>query len=186
MFKKTIIKYLLLFLMIFTFLSCRDSVTECGCSSSDGPYIQPDRFYFGRAIPIFLDNGKNFFGVNGLTECNISDCDSIVLACTIVNADPNNIPKISAKVRSLVEGDTKNYKLVWNKPVKYFVLSNPDSDRPMIVFQLISFLKAIVVYETEETVKGDGIKISPKGEQLVAEITFNCERYIAYLDIKPE
>jgi len=173
MVKKSIIKYLLLFLMIFTFLSCRDSVTECDCSSSDGSFTV---LYFGRTT--------SFFDI--VTECNICDSDSIFLVCIIINADSNNIPEISAKVMSLVEGDTKNYKLVWNKPAKYFILANSDPNPSRIAFQLTSLLKPIVVYETEETVKGDEIKISPKGERLVAEITFNCERYIAYLDIKPE
>ena len=181
MFKKA--NLLLLLLIIFTFLSCRDSINECNCDEIYEPSIH--LLAFGRLI-----ERESYSSTYSINECSITD--TIVLFCIVTLNDEipiEKIPTLYAKVTTLNGGDTEYYSLLRYEP--YIGMGFADGLPPcgsfrFIIVELRSFVLPIV-YESDKSVMNDGLlTISPEGDQLYAEMMFQDKKYTAFLDVKHE
>lgn len=180
MFKKT---NLLLLFTISTFLSCRDTVTECNCDEIYEPSTRG--LEFGRLI-----ERENYSSAYSINKCRVTD--TIVLFCIVTLNDKIPIeripPTLNVKVTTLNSGDTEYYSLLWYEPYRWKGFSDGGlcGSFSFIVIELRSFVLPIV-YEPDKAITNDGLlTISPGGDQLYAEMIFQNKKYTAFLDVKPE
>ena len=99
------------------------------------------------------------------------------------------IPQLNVKVITENGGDTEYYKLFWDESYKEAVFVTVPyplpAKGPHPVIRLMSFVLPMA-YEPSEAVINDGLlTVSPKGDQLFAEMIFKNRKYTDSLDVKP-